>query len=743
MRTVIPVLAIAIGLIFAFALYEGSGPERTDLASETGQVSDGQDSDTQIEESAKPPEPESDPPDVQPDPSPAVVAAAEPIEPAPSDDFNPITSFSIRPPKTPGTSTIGSIEPDGVFKMKVDLSSYAGIMNIRLTDYTTKSNSQDHYLIHRPAETDNITILPFGVLSLTLNGQKIEWLDGETQRSFSSFRWDLVKQERNEKLTSAVYQLIIAGPDDRDLLQLVREFRLPAESYDVTILQRFVNLSDQRLEIVWEQFAQGEAAEDEASYLGDRRSQITGYFDPPHDPNRENVYTNEPEPRDKQLAPLDPSRLVSLRRQWPRPDPGGSAELVWFGSLNRYFAVVIHPTSAGATPPLGTSLQTHFAELGMMAIGQRGEARHHDARQIVYTLKSKPLVLNPRQTQTLDLGLFAGPRSKQTFRQEPYRTLQLEKLVIYSLGGPCTPCTFQWLASGLLGFLTFLHNWITFGDWGIAIILLVLCVRILLHPITKKSQLNMMKMGKQMQALAPEIERIKKRYGDDSKKISQETMSLYRERGINPANMLGCLPMLLQMPIWIALYAMLYFAIELRHEAALYGIFQSISGGAWDFLRDLSAPDRFIAFFDEPKYFNLWLITFDYSSINILPILMAVVFFIQQKMTVTPAATEEQRRQQKMMGYITLIFPFIMYSMPSGLTLYIMSSTAIGIYESYLVRKHIRQQEEAGVLFDTKKKKRNGIFSRFQKVMEQKQKEMMEKGGQEHSRSKRRPKNRK
>ena len=742
MRTVIPVLAIAIGLVFALALYKGGNPERADPPAESGAVSEAQDSGGQVDKSAAPASGQSDLADPEPSPGSTAVSPEEPAQPTPSGDLAPVGPLSIRPASTPGRSTIGSIDPDGQFEIKVDLSSYAGILNISLANYTTKPDGEEHYVIHRPAETAEAKILPFGALSLTINDEKVEPVDGETKKPFSSFQWDLIEQEANDEAASAVYKLTVAGPDDRDLLELVREFRLSAESYDVIVLQRFKNLSDRELKVVWEQFAQGEATEDEASYLGDRRSQIVGFFDPPHNPARDVVYVENPVPRTTLFKPLDPSRLINRERQWPRPGSDGTAELTWFGSLNRYFAVVIHPTAAGAAPPPAASLQTNFDNVSMMVIGREGDNSRRDARQIVYTLRSKPFLLNPGETQTLDLGLFAGPRAKQVFAQDPYRAMQFEKLLIYSLGGPCTLCTFQWLAQGLLGFLTFLHNWVTFGDWGIAIILLVLCVRALLHPITKKAQVNMMKMGKQMQALAPELERIKKRYGDDSKKISQETMTLYRERGVNPANMLGCLPMVLQMPIWMALYAMLYFAIELRHEAAFYGVFQAISGGGWGFLRDLSAPDRFIAFFDEPKYFNLWLITFDYSSLNVLPILMAVVFFIQQKMTVTPAATEEQRRQQKMMGYITLIFPFIMYSMPSGLTLYIMSSTAIGIYESYLVRKHIREQEEAGVLFDTSKKKSGGIVARVQQMMEQKQKEMKDRTGESKSRNKRKPKNR-
>ncbi|MEZ6191097.1 MAG: YidC/Oxa1 family membrane protein insertase [Phycisphaerales bacterium] len=98
----------------------------------------------------------------------------------------------------------------------------------------------------------------------------------------------------------------------------------------------------------------------------------------------------------------------------------------------------------------------------------------------------------------------------------------------------------------------------------------------------------MQKMGKMMQAIQPGSKL--KKYKDDQQKINTEMMKLYREKGVQPANVLGCLPMFLQTPIWIALYAMLYYAIELRHEEpTFWGLFKSISGGAWGFLRTCPA----------------------------------------------------------------------------------------------------------------------------------------------------------
>jgi len=333
-------------------------------------------------------------------------------------------------------------------------------------------------------------------------------------------------------------------------------------------------------------------------------------------------------------------------------------------------------------------------------------------------MTSKELKLEPHATTALadlSLDLFAGPREDAIFAQAPYAAMQFDKTIRYSLGGMCSFCTFQWLAHLLLGFLELLHT-LTF-DWGISIIILVLVVRLCLHPITKRGQINMMKMGKQMAAVQPELNKLKKKYADDPKQMQQAQMQLFREKGINPAaGAMGCLPMFLQMPIWIALYAMLYYAIELRHEPAFYGVFQAIAG--WPFLADLSSPDRFIPLFenDGSHILNIIFIRLDYSSINILPILMGITFFINMKYTTPPPMNEQQAQQQKMMKFMPLLMPFFLYSAPAGLTLYICASTLAGIVDSRIVRKHVKQMEESGELFKPRQNKPGGFMDRLHKA---------------------------
>ena len=99
-----------------------------------------------------------------------------------------------------------------------------------------------------------------------------------------------------------------------------------------------------------------------------------------------------------------------------------------------------------------------------------------------------------------------------------------------------------------------------------------------------------------MQRIAPKQKKLQEKYKDEPKKMQAEMARLMREENVNFRGALGCLPMFLQSPIWIALYAMLYFLFDLRNEPAFFGLFQNLTNGSWGFLADLSTPDRFVDF---------------------------------------------------------------------------------------------------------------------------------------------------
>ncbi|MEW6253664.1 MAG: membrane protein insertase YidC, partial [Planctomycetota bacterium] len=257
-------------------------------------------------------------------------------------------------------------------------------------------------------------------------------------------------------------------------------------------------------------------------------------------------------------------------------------------------------------------------------------------------------------------------------------------------------CTVMWLQDLMVWLL---HNiYLLVRNYGVAIMILVLLVRGLLHPLAVWQQKNMFRMQESMARIQPKMEALKERYANDKVKLQQETMKLWSDEGVNPmASVFSMLPMLIQMPILIALWSALNTDVSLRHEPF---------DGWW--IRDLSAPDALVTF-AQPLVipFLEWHI----YSLNLLPLLMGVSMLLQQKYMPKPrpavsptahrpkrpgAMTPEQtmRQQQIMIGMMSVLFPIMLYNQPSGLNLYWMSSNIVGIFESLRIRKQIHEERE-------------------------------------------------
>ncbi|MCK5236417.1 MAG: membrane protein insertase YidC, partial [Deltaproteobacteria bacterium] len=181
-------------------------------------------------------------------------------------------------------------------------------------------------------------------------------------------------------------------------------------------------------------------------------------------------------------------------------------------------------------------------------------------------------------------------------------------------------------------------------------------IKILFYPLTKHS----LKSMKKMSVLTPQLQLLKKKYKDDKQRQNKETMELYRRHKVNPLS--GCLPMLMQMPVFIALYEVFYVAIELRHAPFMLWIV------------DLSAKD--------PYY--------------ITPIVMGISMFVQQKMT--PSAMDPM--QQKMMLFMPVVLTFVFLNFPAGLVLYWLTNNILSIAQQYKI--HREATETVGASTDKK-----------------------------------------
>ena len=212
---------------------------------------------------------------------------------------------------------------------------------------------------------------------------------------------------------------------------------------------------------------------------------------------------------------------------------------------------------------------------------------------------------------------------------------------------------FDFIAQLLLQLLGFFYSLV--HNWGWAIIILSLAVYLLLFPLSLKQMRSM----KEMQALQPKIEALRKELKDNPQRLNKEIMELYKEHKVNPLG--GCLPLLLQMPIFFALYQALIRSVALR-------------GAHFLWINDLSSPDKLFTLKNSIPILG--------NQVNILPILMAIGMFVQQKIS-TVKATGEAAQQQKMMSIIMpVMFGVIFYQMPSGLVLYwFVNSTLMLIYQ--------------------------------------------------------------
>jgi len=269
--------------------------------------------------------------------------------------------------------------------------------------------------------------------------------------------------------------------------------------------------------------------------------------------------------------------------------------------------------------------------------------------------------LAPGATVEYDYLAYMGPRS-QTALHDPSLRDKWDSLQT-ALAFFTTFTFMDWFAKLLLTILIWFHDTVI-ANYGLAIIFLTLIVRIVMFPLTWKSMLSMKKMSK----LAPEMEKLKAECGDDQQELQKRMMELYRERGVSPLG--GCLPMLLQMPVFIALYRMLWSAFELRGAPFMLWI------------TDLSEPDRLLMLpFKIPLPFS----ELPLESLNLLPILMAVAMVVSQKLM--PMSGPVQNQQQKvLMTFMPIFFAVITYNMASGLNLYILVSTLLGIAQNFLIQ---------------------------------------------------------
>jgi len=320
-----------------------------------------------------------------------------------------------------------------------------------------------------------------------------------------------------------------------------------------------------------------------------------------------------------------------------------NAPMRYVGVDIQYFATLLVPTENQ------NENQTYESALPMLV--EREENESHSDISIV--LQSKEFQLQPKGEVLADgsagdviehqVKLFAGPK-----REVLLSDMQAGAILDYGTMGV--------FASFMLKILNRLH--LIGLPYGIAIVILTVIVRSCLYPLSRKQALG----AKKMKELQPKLKEIKKKYAKDKEKQARAQMELFRKHNYNP--LAGCLPLLLQFPIFISLYTAISSSVDLRLAPFLW-------------IDNLAAPD---ALFRLP-----FALPFLGQNFNLLPILTIFLFIAQQRLFMPPPETEEQAMQYKMMNFMMVFMGFLFYRVPAGLCLYFITSSLWGMSERKLL----------------------------------------------------------
>jgi YidC/Oxa1 family membrane protein insertase len=341
-----------------------------------------------------------------------------------------------------------------------------------------------------------------------------------------------------------------------------------------------------------------------------------------------------------------------------------SKPLKYIGVDVQYFAALMFPAGNQVT-------NNYFDSIEPVLIGPGQEKKQwHD---VSVELTSREITIKPDRSATDRFQVYLGPK-------------RIASLVDLKADGIIDAGWFPSIRHVMVWLLDKFHGWGL--PFGLAIILLTVCVRCCMFPISRK----MARSQKRMKDLQPQIAELKEKYKDEPQKMSQAQMALWRKEGVNPLG--GCLPALCQLPIFVALYSALYSWVDLRMASFLW-------------IDNLAAPDHLGDF-----PFDIWFLG---EWFNLLPLITVGLFYGQQKMTMPPPINDEMAMQQKMMTFMMLFMGFLFYSFPAGLNVYFIASSLWGMCERKILEMIPEKAVDPAKKEARRKKKENSWFARMMK----------------------------
>jgi YidC/Oxa1 family membrane protein insertase len=546
------------------------------------------------------------------------------------------------------TFTIGSTDPATGFKFQLELTSEAAaVSKATLSEFKTRgTKTKEPLVVMQPVNTPSGQIVPMAAGNFVFASEGLQLPLGRLNWQNS----EMVKGDDGSEQVS--FEAIIKDDRDTPVIKVIKTYKLIPDSYEFECDIKVENLSKESLSTRFDMF--GTAGVGREDVRGDAVVMA--------------AYTGADQLIE--TTKLDEATITKAGGTSVIEAPKKEKQFLWAAVTNKYFAAILRPvpmvqTNTFTAPDYITSAQAKSGKAGTTGL-----------ETVAVQMQIAPITLAAAgvdaASQTYKFQVFVGPKDKELFEKNAiYQQLGYVHTIVF--GACCSMGFTDTLSFAILALMKWAHRIMPFLNYGWIIIILVLLVRLALHPITKSSQVSMMKMGK----LGPQAEEIRKKYADNKQEMNRRIMELYKEQGATP--ILGCLPMLLQMPIWIALYSAIYAGIELRGAEFL---------PIW--ITDLSGPDAIFTF--TPVTIPLIGVI---ASFNLLPILLGIGMFLQQKLTPTQAAVSEQMQQQQKMMLIMMpvMMLLFLYNAPSGLNLYIMASTFGGVIEQYVIRKHIRERE--------------------------------------------------
>jgi len=619
----------------------------------------------------------------------------------------------------PKTITLGSVDPKSGFKFQLEISSIgAAIRKATFSEFNDRDykDPQPLVILSPARQADGSEILSMANRKFVLVGQG--WQFALDKLSWKSF--DLITAEDGSGSQTARFEatIKIVGTNE-PVLKLIKTYKIIPHSYLLECNIAVENLSGSEQKVRFNLAGPGGLGREalrtdmrkvvggfltsEAEVVSSRQGVSSGMFG--RKPGLKDTMAQYQQAlRTGNQTQIEEARK-KLRIGDNLPDQYRGANFLWAAAVNKYFAAILVPL-----PEEGKEYCDWVTDKTGRFHNPDGDSRADSGDETIgLDLKIAPNTLaeagRANSSKIYNFQLYIGPKDKSLFdKNERYRELGFVWTIDF-MGCCCPGWIIKPLAFGILALMKWMHAFIP--NYGVVIIILVFMMRLAMHPVTKKSQVSMSKMSK----LAPKAEEIKKKYANNKAEMNKQMMALYREQGASP--IMGFLPMMVQMPIWIALWSAVYASIDLRGAAFL---------PFW--ITDLSLPDALWRF---PTAIIIPLLGWKIESLNMLPLLMGVAFYLQQKLMPSQAAASTNpqvaQQQKMMMIMMPLLFPLMLYKAPSGVNMYIMSSTFAGVFEQYVIRKHIREKEQAesqGLVAVTsktggkvKKKKPKPFFKKF------------------------------